>query len=74
MEHGYLYDRQDLEAHPMGQRFLREHDMAPCELVETSNAYHSDASVIEGGPASRMLSPRNDCAGCVDGGHMLKAL
>ena len=50
VEHGYLYDRQDLEGHPMGRRFLEARDVAPCELVETSSAYHSHASVIEGCP------------------------
>ena len=48
VEHGYLYDRQDLEAHPMGRRFLEAQRMAPCELVETSSCYHSLASTIEG--------------------------
>ena len=48
VEHGYLYDQQDLEAHPMGRNFLEAQRMAPCELVETTSCYHSLASTIEG--------------------------
>ena len=50
VEHGYLYDRQDLEAHPMGRKYLETQAMEDTELVETSSCYHSLASVIEGEP------------------------
>ena len=48
VEHGYLYDLQDLEAHPMGRKYLETQAMEDAELVETSACYHSLASVIEG--------------------------
>ncbi|KAK9902646.1 hypothetical protein WJX75_001252 [Coccomyxa subellipsoidea] len=48
IEHGYLFDRQDLEQHPMGRVFLESCQIADTELVDSSGVYHSPATVIEG--------------------------
>ncbi|CAL8466254.1 g5790 [Coccomyxa elongata] len=48
IEHGYLFDTEDLEQHPMGQVFLESCQLANNELVDSPGIYHSLATVIEG--------------------------
>ena len=57
IEHGYLFDRQDLEQHPMGRIFLESGQVADAELVDSSGVYHSLASVIEGERAILQVNP-----------------
>ena len=41
IEHGYLFDRQDLEQHPLGRVFLESCQVADTELVDSSGVYYS---------------------------------
>ncbi len=49
IEHGYLFDTEDLQQHPKGQVFLKSCQLANNELVDSPGIYHSLATVIEGG-------------------------
>ncbi len=55
IEHGYLFDRDDLEQHAMGRLFLESFQVADAELVDSSGVYHSPATVIEGGRTALLV-------------------
>ena len=48
IEHGYLFDKEDLQQSASGQVYLATNNIEDGELVDTSSVYHSVASVIEG--------------------------
>ncbi|BDA51407.1 hypothetical protein COCOBI_18-2840 [Coccomyxa sp. Obi] len=47
IEHGYLFDTEDLYQHPMGRLFLKSCQLSNNELVDSPGIYHSLATVIE---------------------------
>lgn len=48
IEHGYMFDLEDVRNHVRGPRFLSSYDMQHVELIQGCDRYHSLASVIEG--------------------------
>ena len=48
IEHSYLYDKDDVKAHPAFKGRHRKQLPADDELVSTVPVYHSPAEVIEG--------------------------
>ena len=72
IEHGYLYDLNDLESHESGAAFLSQvQGIGDNELVNSRALYHSPAEVIEG----RIHCPTADpCEHMQTRHHMLHLL
>lgn len=70
IEHGYLFDTEDLEQHPMGRVFLESCQLANNELVDSPGMYHSLATVIEG---QSSLGNPDPCPPCDAVVHACKA-
>ncbi|KAK9796285.1 hypothetical protein WJX73_004504 [Symbiochloris irregularis] len=67
IEHGYLFDRADVMAHPKASQLMASHAVAEDELVNCVAIYHSPARVIEGefwlyGSQSQAQRARKGCA------------
>ena len=59
IEHGYLFDLNDLESYETGAAFLSQvQGIGDNELVNSRALYHSPAEVIEGGIHRPTAGPR----------------
>lgn len=50
IEHGYLYDLKDVEAHKSGRILLKQGGLAENELVDTGTLHISSAELTDGSP------------------------